>query len=66
MPILFFFNGVHEDYHQPSDQPEKINAEKESRILRLLYYLGQEVANAPRRPRWKPESRAEIVGDGKR
>jgi hypothetical protein len=64
VPILFFFNGVHEDYHQPSDEPEKIDAEKESRILRLLYYLGQEVANAPRRPRWNPESRAEIVEAG--
>ncbi|MBA3556703.1 MAG: M20/M25/M40 family metallo-hydrolase [Gemmatimonadales bacterium] len=63
VPVLFFFNGVHEDYHQPSDEPEKIDAEKESRILRLLYHLGREVANAPGRPRWNPESRAEIVED---
>ncbi|HET8622417.1 MAG TPA: M28 family peptidase [Gemmatimonadales bacterium] len=61
VPILFFFNGVHEDYHQPSDAPPKINAEKESRILRLVYYLGREVANAAQRPKWKPESYKEIV-----
>ena len=61
VPILFFFNGVHPDYHEPSDSPEKIDAEKESRILKLLFYLGQDVANASQRPQWKPASRAEIV-----
>ncbi len=61
IPILFFFNGVHADYHQPSDSPDKIDAEKESRILQLLFYLGQEVANAPERPKWKPESYKQIV-----
>ncbi len=61
VPILFFFNGTHRDYHQPSDSPEKIDAEKEARILRLIYYLGQEIANAPERPQWKPESYKKIV-----
>ena len=50
VPILFFFNGVHPDYHQPSDSPDKIDSEKESRILRLLYYLGRAVGDAPARP----------------
>jgi Zn-dependent M28 family amino/carboxypeptidase len=61
VPILFFFNGVHEDYHEVTDSPEKINSEKEARILRLLFYLGQEIANAPNRPQWNPESYREIV-----
>jgi len=61
VPILFFFNGVHEDYHQPSDSPDKINADKESRILQLLFYLGQAVANNPQRPQWNPDSYAKIV-----
>lgn len=61
VPILFFFNGVHEDYHQPSDSPDKINSDKESRILQLLFYLGQAVANNPQRPQWNPESYKEIV-----
>jgi hypothetical protein len=61
VPILFFFNGVHEDYHEVTDSPDKINSEKEARILKLLFYLGQEVANAPKRPEWKPESYKEIV-----
>ena len=50
MPVLFFFNGTHADYHQPSDTPDKIDAEKESRIVKLVYYVGQEVANAANRP----------------
>ena len=61
VPILFFFNGVHADYHQPSDSPDKINSDKESRILQLLFYLGQAVANNPNRPQWNPESYAKIV-----
>ena len=61
VPILFFFNGVHEDYHEVTDSPDKINSDKEARIVRLLFYLGQEIANAPTRPQWKPESYREIV-----
>jgi Zn-dependent M28 family amino/carboxypeptidase len=61
IPILFFFSGVHPDYHQPSDSPDKIDSEKESRILRLLFYLGQDVANTTVRPKWNPESYRQIV-----
>ncbi|MDQ3223938.1 MAG: M20/M25/M40 family metallo-hydrolase [Gemmatimonadota bacterium] len=61
IPALFFFNGVHEDYHEVTDSPDKIDSEKEARILRLLFYLGQEVANAPGRPQWNAESYKEIV-----
>ncbi len=61
VPILFFFNGVHPDYHQVSDSPDKIDADKESRILQLLFHLGQEIANNPVRPKWNPESYDKIV-----
>ena len=61
VPILFFFNGTHADYHQATDSPDKIDAEKQSRIVKLLFYLGQEVANAPARPKWNPDSYAKIV-----
>jgi Zn-dependent M28 family amino/carboxypeptidase len=63
VPILFFFNGVHPDYHRPSDSPDKIDAEKESRILRLLYFLGREVGDADARPTWNPESYQSIVDE---
>ena len=61
VPILFFFNGVHPDYHQVTDSPDKIESEKEARILRLIYYLGREVGDAPERPKWNPASYHEIV-----
>lgn len=61
VPILFFFNGTHPDYHQPSDSPDKIDAEKEARIVKLVFYLGLEVANAAQRPRWNPDSYKRIV-----
>jgi hypothetical protein len=63
VPILFFFNGVHPDYHQVTDSPDKIDSEKEARILRLLYHLGREIGNAPERPKWNPESYRAIVDD---
>jgi hypothetical protein len=62
VPILFFFNGVHDDYHRPSDSVDKIDAEKESRIVKLVFYLGLDVANAAERPKWKPASYTQIVG----
>lgn len=54
VPVLFFFNGTHADYHQPSDSPDKIDAEKEARIVKLVYHVGQAVGNAAKRPVMKP------------
>ncbi len=61
VPILFFFNGTHADYHQVSDSPDKIDAEKEARIAQLIFYLGVDVANAAERPKWNPDSYKRIV-----
>jgi peptidase M28-like protein len=61
VPILFFFSGVHEDYHQVGDSPDKIDSEKESRVARLIFYLGVDVANAVERPKWNPDSYRSIV-----
>ena len=64
VPVLFFFNGVHPQYHRPSDTVDLIDAEKESRIVRMVFYIGLEVANAAQRPQWNPESRRRIVEAG--
>jgi len=61
IPILFFFNGTHPDYHEVSDELAKIDAEKESRIVKLDFYLGLEIAGSPERPKWNPESYKRIV-----
>jgi Zn-dependent M28 family amino/carboxypeptidase len=63
VPILFFFNGTHDDYHGLDDEPGRIDAEKAARITRLLFHLGVDVANADARPRWHPESYERIVTD---
>jgi hypothetical protein len=61
VPILFFTSGLHGDYHAVTDTPDKIDAEKEARVLRLIFQLGQVLANRPERPKWKPESYEAIV-----
>jgi peptidase M28-like protein len=61
VPILFFFNGVHSQYHQPDDQVGLIDGEKESRVIKLDFYLALAVANATPRPRWNPASYDRIV-----
>jgi len=61
VPILFFFNGTHPDYHGRGDEVSKIDGEKESRIVKLVFYLGLDLANAAERPRWNPESYKSIV-----
>ncbi|HYN84727.1 MAG TPA: M20/M25/M40 family metallo-hydrolase [Pyrinomonadaceae bacterium] len=50
IPIVFFFDGIHEDYHQPSDSPEKLDYRKLERVARTIFVLASEVANAPQRP----------------
>jgi hypothetical protein len=61
VPILFFFNGTHPDYHRATDSVDKIDAEKSARITQMVFYLGLDVANTTERPQWNPESRARIV-----
>ena len=61
VPVLFFFNGTHEDYHGRDDEVDRIDVEKAARISQLIFYLGYELASRPDRPRWNPESRREIV-----
>ncbi|MFC1791431.1 M20/M25/M40 family metallo-hydrolase [Gemmatimonadota bacterium] len=64
VPILFFFCGTTEDYHQPSDEISKVDGLKATNTTKLLFYLGLELANSPDRPQWNPESYAEIVDGG--
>jgi Zn-dependent M28 family amino/carboxypeptidase len=63
VPILFFFNGTHEDYHGRDDEVDRIDAEKAARIARLVFYLGAEIGKSAERPFWNPDSYARIVTD---
>src|SRR6266550_1349392 len=37
IPVLFFFSGLHTDYHKPSDTADKINAEGAVKVLSIVY-----------------------------
>lgn len=54
VPILYFTSGHHPDYHQVTDSPDKINAEKEARLVQLVFWMGQAVGNAASKPTWNP------------
>jgi aminopeptidase YwaD len=36
IPVLFFFTGLHTDYHKPEDDADKINFDGEVKIIRLI------------------------------
>ncbi|MFT4595155.1 MAG: hypothetical protein ACI9CU_000428 [Polaribacter sp.] len=49
IPVIFYFTGVHEDYHQPTDTVDKIMFQKMEKIARLVFYTAWEIANRPGR-----------------
>ena len=55
IPCIFFFGGMHGDYHEPTDTPDKINFEKLARVVRLARDLTLQVANAVEQPKLLPK-----------
>lgn len=45
IPIIFYFNGVHEDYHKATDTPDKIEYELMAKRAHLIFQTAWEVAN---------------------
>jgi hypothetical protein len=45
VPIIFYFDGVHKDYHRPTDTPDKINYDLMVKRARLVFYTAWEMAN---------------------
>jgi hypothetical protein len=45
IPIIFYFNGTHPDYHAPTDTVEKINFEVMATRAQLVFYTAWEIAN---------------------
>ena len=50
IPIAFFFDGEHADYHKPGDSVDKIDFQKMEKVTRTIYMTLWEVANRPTRP----------------
>ncbi|MEJ2206962.1 MAG: M28 family peptidase [Gemmatimonadota bacterium] len=63
VPVLFFFTGTHDDYHQATDEVRRIEGDKAARIAKLVFYLSEEVANMDRAPMWYDDSYDEYVSD---
>ncbi|HEY2347388.1 MAG TPA: M20/M25/M40 family metallo-hydrolase, partial [Puia sp.] len=43
IPVLFFFTGIHPDYHKPTDRADKINYLGELQVIRLVYAITQKM-----------------------
>ncbi|MBV8781419.1 MAG: M20/M25/M40 family metallo-hydrolase [Phycisphaerae bacterium] len=50
IPVLFFFSGIHADYHRPTDTAEKLNYDGMEAVVTLAHRLVDELADAPREP----------------
>ena len=49
IPVIFYFNGVHEDYHKETDTIEKIRFRKVKRITQLIFLTAWEIVNREER-----------------
>jgi hypothetical protein len=51
IPVIFYFSGVHKDYHKPTDDVGKINFDKIQKTTRMVFYTAWEIANRDQRLR---------------
>jgi Zn-dependent M28 family amino/carboxypeptidase len=52
IPVLFFFSGLHSDYHKPSDTWDKINAPDAARLLDMVARVTEQIDEASTRPQF--------------
>lgn len=45
VPVAFYFDGIHEDYHKPTDTPDKIDYEALQKRAQLVFATAWEIAN---------------------
>ena len=50
IPIIFYTDGEHEDYHKVTDHVEKIDFEKMQKISRTIYAMAWELSGGMKRP----------------
>ncbi len=62
VPFVFFFTGLHADYHRPSDTVDKIEFDKYSRVVQLIYTSSVKVANSASRPQADNQEFIDITG----
>jgi aminopeptidase YwaD len=64
VPVIFFFSGLHGDYHKPSDTWDKIDATGAAALLSYVGDIATRIANDPERPQFQkvPERARPISG----
>jgi Zn-dependent M28 family amino/carboxypeptidase len=62
IPIIFYFDGVHEDYHGVGDHPDKIDYAKMEKVTRTVFATMWEIADARQRPTVDKKLPAELTG----
>lgn len=50
VPVLFFFSGLHADYHKPTDTPDKIQNADHARVVNLAFNTAEALAQREDRP----------------
>ncbi|MCW5910221.1 MAG: M28 family peptidase [Cyclobacteriaceae bacterium] len=49
IPIIFYFDGIHEDYHKPSDEVDKIEFDLLAKRTQTVFHVAWEIANRDNR-----------------
>jgi Zn-dependent M28 family amino/carboxypeptidase len=49
IPVIFYFNGEHEDYHESTDTPDKIDYKLLKKRAQLIFATAWQIANQPNR-----------------
>ena len=62
VPVLFFFSGLHSDYHKPSDTAEKINAKAATELLDMIGDITTELIAADAKPEFRKVTAASHGG----
>jgi hypothetical protein len=67
VPALMLTTWLHDDYHAPSDTPDRVDADKATRVARLAFLLTHRIAAEPDPPEWTAEGERlleELAGTG--
>jgi len=62
IPVLFFFTGIHDDYHKPTDDWDKINYPGEEILTKYVYRIASDIDTMAVRP---PFTRVQIAASGR-
>jgi aminopeptidase YwaD len=64
IPVLFFFSGLHSDYHKPSDTWDKINGASAARLLDMVESVAVQLANTDEPPAFQVVAEEKPLGGG--